>query len=332
MTIHRTSLVAVALTAAVALGGAARAEDDKTSIALPALTITFTPVYVAQDLGMWKKDGLDVTLHDIVGLGSTNAMLSGSVDFGVQSGPSLIRGNIRGQKMMGVALMAAGVAFELTMRKESAGGMTMATPVAERAKAIKGKKVAVDSPNSVVEGFLRYIASKGNLTPGRDYTVSFMQPPEMLAALRSGTIDGGVHTFPWTKTSQRQGDILFASGITDVPELLPTVGTSTTTRPDFCEKKPSVCAKLAHGFVLAHAFIHEHPQESLDVLKKRMPTTNEADLTGSFAEMVKTTPKVPSFTEAAFASAQKLMLAGGMLKEDEQVKDFSAMYTNKFVK
>jgi len=322
---------AAACAVAIAVAHTARAEDEKTSIALPALTITFTPTYVAQDTGIWKKEGLDVTIHDIVGLGSTNAMLAGSVDFAVQSGPTLIRGNARGQKMMGVSLMAAGVAFELTMRKESAGGMTMATPVAERAKSLKGKKIAVDSPNSVVEGFLRYIAAKGGVG-GRDIILSFMQPPEMLAGLRSGAIDGGVHTFPWTKTSQRQGDILFASGITDVPDLLPTVGTSTTTRPDFCDKKPSVCEKLVHGYVLAHAFIHDHPKESLNVLKKRMPNINEQDLTGSFAEMVKTTPRVPSFSDAAFLSAQKLMIVGGMMKEDEKMSDFKAMYTNKYVK
>jgi hypothetical protein len=87
-----------------------------------------------------------------------------------------------------------------------------------------------------------------------------------------------------------------------------------------------------HGYVLAHAYIHDHPKESLEVLKKRMPNTHEADLTGSFAEMVKTTPRVPAFPEASFVNAQKLMLVGGMIKEDEQVKDFSAMYTNKFVK
>ena len=322
---------AAACAVAIAVAHRARAEDEKTSIALPALTITFTPTYVAQDTGIWKKEGLDVTIHDIVGLGSTNAMLAGSVDFAVQSGPTLIRGNARGQKMMGVSLMAAGVAFELTMRKESAGGMTMATPVAERVKSLKGKKIAVDSPNSVVEGFLRYVAAKGGVG-GRDIILSFMQPPEMLAGERSGAIDGGVHTFPWTKTSQRQGDILFASGITDVPELLPTVGTSTTTRPDFCDKKPSVCEKLVHGYVLAHAFIHDHPKESLDVLKKRMPNIDQSDLEGSFTEMVKTTPRVPSFSDAAFLSAQKLMIVGGMMKEDEKMSDFSAMYTNKYVK
>jgi NitT/TauT family transport system substrate-binding protein len=323
------NLIALAALAALA-ATPALAQEEKTSIALPALTITFTPVYVAKDAGIWQKEGLDVTLHDITGIGSTNAMLSGSVDFGVQSGPSLIRGNIRGQKMMGVALMANGVSFELTMRKEAAGGLTIAAPLAERMKLVKDKKIAVDSPNTVVEGFLRYVAAKGGLVP-RDIVLSFMQPPAMMAALKSGAIDGGVHTFPWTKTSQRQGDVLFASGLVDVPELLPTTATSTTTRPDFCDQKPSVCAKLVRGFKASHAFIQDRRDEALAIVKKRMPNTHEEDLTGSFAEMVKTTPRVPSFTEAHFANAQKLMLVGGMIKEDEKVSSFSHMYTNKFV-
>jgi NitT/TauT family transport system substrate-binding protein len=328
MTPYRTLLAAAALAALVS--APAQAQDEKTTIALPALTITFTPVYVAKDAGIWEKEGLDVTLHDITGIGSTNAMLSGSVDFGVQSGPSLIRGNIRGQKMMGVALMANGVSFELTMRKEAAGGLTIAAPLAQRMQIVKGKKIAVDSPNTVVEGFLRYVAAKGGLVP-RDIVLSFMAPPAMMAALKSGAIDGGVHTFPWTKTSQRQGDVLFASGLIDVPELLPTTATSTTTRPDFCDQKPSVCTKLVRGYMKAHAYILDHPKESLEVIKKRMPNTHEADLVGSFAEMVKTTPRTPAFTEAHFANAQKLMLVGGMIKEDEKVSSFSHMYTNKFV-
>src|SRR4029079_3775495 len=166
----------------------------------------------------------------------------------------------------------------------------------DRAKTLKGKKIAVDSPNSVVEGFLRYISSKGGLQP-RDVVLTFMQPPEMLAALRSGAIDGGVHTFPWTKTSQRQGDVLFASGLRDVPELLPTIGTSTTTRPAVCDKKPSVCQKLVAGYAKAHALIHEKPNEALAVLKKRIPAIDEADLTSSFADLVKLTPTKPSFSE-----------------------------------
>jgi ABC-type nitrate/sulfonate/bicarbonate transport system substrate-binding protein len=159
-----------------------------------------------------------------------------------------------------------------------------------------------------------------------------MQPPAMLAALKSGAIDGGVHTFPWTKTSQRQGDVLFASGITDMPELLPFASTTTATRPDLCDKKPSICAKLVEGYVQAHVFIQDHPQETLAILAKRMPSIHADDLAGSFVLMQKTIPRSPRFTEEGLAHAQELMLLGGMIKPDEKVADFSAMYTNKFIK
>ena len=160
MKMHRTTLFAAAFVAATVPAGFAGAATEKTSLSLPATTVTFMPVYLAKELGYWDKLGLDVEIHNITGMGTTNAMLAGSVDFAVQSGPSLLRGNMRGQKMLGVALMASGVAFELDADKKTAGNLTMKAPFKTRMAAIKGKSVSVDSPKTVVEGFLRYISSK----------------------------------------------------------------------------------------------------------------------------------------------------------------------------
>jgi NitT/TauT family transport system substrate-binding protein len=331
MKMLRTALIAAALVAATAPGLSARAETEKTSIALPALTVTFLPVYVAKDLGYWNKLGLDVTLHDITGIGATNAMLAGSVDFAVQSGPSLIRGNSRGQKMVGVALMADGVAFEIDVTKKAAGKMTMSAPLAERAKLLKGKTISVDSPKTVVEGFLRYIAAKGGLDPDRDLKMTFMQPPAAMAAISNDSIDGAVLNFPWTKGAQRQGAVLIASGLSDVPDLLPTIATPTTTRPDFCKEHRSICVKLVKGYIQAHAFILDHPKQTAEVAKKRMPKSNPDDIAASLAALAKTTPRVPLFQEASFKHAQELMLVGGMIKKDEMLTSFKDIYTNEFV-
>jgi ABC-type nitrate/sulfonate/bicarbonate transport system substrate-binding protein len=324
-------LLAATLAAAMAPGTWAKAENEKASLALPALTVTFMPVYIAKDLGFWDKLGLDVTLHDITGIGSTNAMLAGSIDFAVQSGPSLIRGNMRGQKMVGVALMADGVAFEIDMTKAAAGKMTMAAPLAERAKLLKDKTISVDSPKTVVEGFLRYIAAKGGLDPDRDVKMTFMQPPAAIASLTNASTDGAVLNFPWTNGAQRQGAVLIASGLSDVPELLPTIATPTTTRPDFCKEHRSVCIKLVKGYVQAHAFILDHPKRTLDVAKKRMPKANPDDIAKSLAALAKTTPRVPLFKEESFKHAQQLMLVGGMIKKDEMMTSFKDIYTNEFV-
>jgi len=334
MTLLRTALTATVMTVASALGAiapATAADMEKTSIALPTTTVTFMPVYVAKDTGIWSKLGLDVSLHNITGMGATNAMLAKSVDFTVQSGPSLIRGNIRGRKMLGISLMANGVAFEIVVRKESFPGLDPSMPIEKRVAMLKGKKVTVDSPNTVVDILLRYCSGKAHLNTKSDMTVVFMQPTEAIAGLQSGAVDAAVLNFPWTETAQRKGEVVLASGLHDVPELLPTIATTTTTRGDFCDSHASICAKLAHGYVLSHKFIHEHPKESLDIAVKRMSKADRSDLERSMKQMLKTTPVPPRYNAANFEHAQQLMLFGGILRQSEARKSFEGMFTNKYV-
>ena len=331
--LHR-ALLAATVASALALGSAAPAaaeQMEQTSVSLPALTIIFLPVYVAEDKGIWKSLGLDVTLHDITGMGATNAMLAGSVDFAVQSGPSLIRGNIRGRPMLGIALMADGIDFELVASKALVNGLDMSAPVAKRVAVIKGKKISTDAPNTVIDGVLRYFAAKAGLDPKTDMTEVYMQPTEAIAALKSGAVAASMLNFPWTETAQREGGVLLASGVTDLPDLLPTIATTTTVRAGFCDSHASICEKLVHGYVLAHKFIREHPDEALQIAVKRMPKANLSDIQKSMPLILKTTPLVPRYDAAAFKHAQQIMIVGGMMRKDEARTSFEGMFTNKYV-
>jgi len=329
----RSAALVAAVAGAVALGGPAQAETmEQTSIALPATTITFLPVYVAEDAGMWKKLGLDVALHNITGIGSTNAMLAGSVDFAVQSGPSLIRGNIRGRHMQGIAEMADHEAFALMVHKASFPGLNWKGSLKERVDALKGKRINVDAPNTVVDILLRYYAKKAGLNAKSDMTEVYMQPTEAIAALKSGSIDAAMLNYPWVETAQREGAAdMLVNAITELPELTPTIATTTTARQDFCNSHGSICAKLAHGYVESHKYIHEHPQDALQIALKRMPGANRSDLEKSLQVLVKATPEVPRYNAAAFAHTQELMIFGGILRQDEAQKDFKNMFTNKYV-
>jgi ABC-type nitrate/sulfonate/bicarbonate transport system substrate-binding protein len=329
----RTAAMAAALVSLAAFGGKAQAAGtiEHTSVSLPATTVTFLPVYVAKDLGMWKKLGLDVTVHNITGMGTTNAMLAGSVDFAVQSGASLIRGNIRGRHMTGIALMAEGVDFAIVGSPSLLKGLPANASVKERIARLKGKKVSVDAPNTVVDIVLRYFAGKDDLNAKSDMTEVYMQPTEAIAALKSGAIQAAVLNYPWVETALRMGNVMVASGATDVPELIPTIATTTTTRQGFCDSHQSICEKLARGYVEAHKFIHEHPQQALEVAMKRMPGANKQDLENSLKELVNTTPLVPRYKEANFLHVQQFMIFGGILKKDEARKNFDNMFTNKYV-
>jgi NitT/TauT family transport system substrate-binding protein len=327
----RKFAVLLATLAAATAAAQARAQQEEATFAVPALTITFTPLYVASEAGLWKKNGLDVKEVFIVGMGSTNAVLAGSADFAISSGPTLIRSNIRGQKLVAIAGFSEGMFFETVMRKEAAGNLTMAAPVEERAKLLKGKKIAVDGPNTVVHAVLRYFARKGGVDPERDIQVVPMQPEAVLAALKSGALDGSTFTYPWSVTAVRQGHVMISSPIgKDFPEMRPFLTSLTTTAGGFCDKKPSVCRKLVAGYKDALKFIDEKPNETLEILKKRLAGNDPQDLAAAFVEVRKWTPKSPALKEEGMVNAQELMLIGGMMKPEEKISSFAGFYDNRF--
>jgi ABC-type nitrate/sulfonate/bicarbonate transport system substrate-binding protein len=86
------------------------------------------------------------------------------------------------------------------------------------------------------------------------------------------------------------------------------------------------------GYAKAAAYMHEHPKETVEILKKRMAGMNEAVLTESFQRLLKWTPKSTKINEAVFANSQDFMVAGGMLKADEKLSSFKDIFTNTYAK
>ncbi len=115
----------------------ASAQEIETIFAIPSQTMTFTTFYVAQDAGLFKKEGLKVTDRYLVGVASPNAVLAGSADFTIGTGPVFLRAAAQGQKFLAIASLMDKPMVEVVLRKDvaDAAGITAATPVADRAKA-----------------------------------------------------------------------------------------------------------------------------------------------------------------------------------------------------
>jgi len=83
----RNSLTFVLAAAGIALARPATAED--VTLALPALNLGFATSYIADGMGYWKDDGLNVRVVEITGVGAMNAVLSKSADFSNSSGATI---------------------------------------------------------------------------------------------------------------------------------------------------------------------------------------------------------------------------------------------------
>jgi len=335
--LRKALCVSLAVAAAFAVARPVAAQPaEETSLALPALTLVFSPIYIADSAGLWEKRGLKVKMHDITGIGAMNAVLAKSVDFSSSSGPTIIRAHVRGQKVQGIAETLNGLAIEIVLRKDvaEAAGVTAASPIEKRAQALKGKIASLTSPNTIPHAHLRYLARRGGVDPEREITVVSNQAPAGLAALKRGDVHAYVQGPPWTPTAVQQGiGVLLSSPLRgDLPEIAPLAFNIVVTRAGFCEEKPGVCAKMADGVTDAMNYMHDHPKESVELLRKRMPNIDPQVFAESFELIRKWTPRSSKVSEKSLANAQQLMLVGGMLKPEEKLASFAEIYTNKFAK
>lgn len=337
-----TVLVAVALLGVVSavpfLGGAVKVvaqAPEEVTLAVPALSLTFASTFVAEELQLWEKEGLRVKISTVPGVGAANAVLAGSVDFCLTSAATQVRAAARGQQLFAIAQLMDRIPQEAVLRKEVAdkAGITAALPIEKRGQALRGKRMAVDSINSINHILLKYVAKKGGLDPEKDLTVTPMQPANMIAALKSGAIDGFMMSPPWPSMATRDG-----TGVTfvsvprgDLAELYPFAFILLVGRPGFCDNTPAVCRKLVAGYKRALGLIHDNPTEALAALRKKFDKIEPGVLADSFEVTRAAASKTALVQEAGIRHAVDFQVDAGAMKPEEKVPNLSALYTNKFV-
>src|SRR5262249_8549557 len=147
-----------------------RCQQTEVVFAIPALTLTFTAHFVAEDAGFFKQEGLKVTTRNLVGVASANAVLAGSADFTMGTGPVFLRAAAQGQRFLAIANLVDRPMVELVLRKDiaEAAGITDKTPRAERAKALKGTTIAIQGGGSIIPAWQRYVAKPRRPCPVND--------------------------------------------------------------------------------------------------------------------------------------------------------------------
>jgi NitT/TauT family transport system substrate-binding protein len=314
--------------------GPARAATENTVLALPAVAIVFLSAYVAEDAHLWDKEGLNVKTQFVAGVGSFNAVVSGSADFSMSSGLTLNRAAAHGQRMLTIANTIDRLPMDVVIRKDIADAIHFDpnAPLATRAQALKGRTMAVDSINSIVHAYLRVIGKAGGLDP-ESIQVSPMQPGDMLAAMDRKAIDGFSNGPPWPQKVLAEGKaVLVASGANgDPPGVNPLDFNVVVTRPQFCQEHGSICTKMGHAMVAAAAFIHDHPDETMGFLRKRFPDVGEAALAKAFEEVQRATPLDPVVDRRGLESADRLNIDAGLMQTSDKVQSYDGLFTDKYL-
>jgi ABC-type nitrate/sulfonate/bicarbonate transport system substrate-binding protein len=306
---------------------------EQATLALPAFSFSFGLEYLAEDLHLYEKHGVKIATRDIAGMGSINAVISGSIEFAVASGPSLTRAAARGQRLLGIVETAGRSNSEVALRKDLAPGFDPAAPLAERARFLKGRTIAIGGINTIQHAYLRMLAARGGFDP-ESIRVAPMATGSMLAAFAAHRVDGIGETAPWPLEPVLSGEaVMVASGPDgDPPDLVPFANSVVVAKPETCDKRPALCRGLGQAFAEAAQLVLDHPAEALAALKGRFPTLDDKLLAASFDVMRKFTPHPPAIGAKDLENADQLNIEAGLMRPDEKLPSYEGLFTDEYVR
>jgi ABC-type nitrate/sulfonate/bicarbonate transport system substrate-binding protein len=286
-------------------------QDIEIVMALPAATLTFSSAFIAEDAGFYKKEGLKVTHRNIVGVGSVNAVIAGSADFTMGTGPVFLRAAAQGQRLLAFANLVDRPLVELVLRKD----------------------VGIQGVGSIVHAWQRLIANRGGLDVEKDVRVAPMDPPAMLPALQNKAIDGYATSLPFTTQAVMNGSaIMLASGASDAPDLLPFSYALVYTRPETCKDNREKCARVARAMAGATNFILDKPAEALELLRKRFDKMDPALLSAAWQVVSKAHAKDIRVSVAGLENSQKVSLESKLLAPKDVLTSFDGLHTDEFLR
>jgi NitT/TauT family transport system substrate-binding protein len=159
---------------------------DSFTISYASVSGTRAPLWIAKELGLFEKYGLDGNLIYIAsGVTSVNALLGGSVDIIAASGSSAIGAAARGAPLVIVASLGH-IAYKL-----------IAHPSITTVQGLKGKIIGSSRIGAGTDYALQRLLPKLGLTPGKDVQLiptGVSESDRRLLMLLQGRIDATLGT------------------------------------------------------------------------------------------------------------------------------------------
>ena len=313
---------------------AARAED--TTLAIPATSLGFLSRYIAEDQHLWSKEGLNVKILNIAGIGAMNAVIAGSADFSINSAQGITRAWAKGQKLAALLTASDRTGESIVVRKDiaEAAHFDANAPLATRGKVLKGRRIATGPVGGLYDVVLRVFAKDVGLDPEVDIVEAAIQNPEFVSAFEAKRIDGFLSSPPFAEqvSSDGTGTLVTDARKEEPIEFTPFANGMLLARADFCAGHQSVCEKMVHGLYEATRIIRNDPRTSLAVIKAHFGGYDDKVLQASYETVKTMTAENPITTAEELENGDKMSIAAGFLKPEDKLPDYQPLIDNSYVK
>jgi NitT/TauT family transport system substrate-binding protein len=227
---------------------------------------TALPDRVALERGFYEKENLRVRYIQFQG---TNLMLSAlmanELDY-VTILPFIAGAATRG---LPVKIVAA--------TTKASGYAIVARPDIDSIKALKGKKIAINTFGSSADFAIYQLLSRNGLDPNKDVTLQAIagSPDARFAALISGSVDATVVNSPFEYRAEQKGFKTLLS-VKETAEFvrIPISGLSTTQRK--IDKEPDEIVRVLRSLRAAILFLQSQREIGVGLLEKLLKIEHPA--------------------------------------------------------
>ena len=262
----KKSLAAIAFTSTVLaasglMTGAATAQEAKVAIGISGWT-GFAPLTLAKETGIFKKNGLDVTIKKIPQASRHLALLSGDIQCAATTVETWVLWNANGVPTKQI--------FQLD-KSYGADGMVVRASIGKIAD-LKGKTVAASAPGTAPYFGLAWMLKKNGLSM-KDVTIVNMEPGPAAQAFIAGQNDAAMTYEPYlsaVRAAPQAGKIIATT--LDYPMVMDTFGCTT----DFLAKNEKIAKAFADSYFEAVEMIAKEPAKSNEIMGADVKQTGEA--------------------------------------------------------
>ena len=334
MTLQRRTFI----TATSLLASAVQAQTpDK--LEKPQLTLAvggknllyYLPVTIAEQLGYFKAEGLDLKIVDFAGGSQAlRALVGGSADVVSGAFEHTINMQVKGQRLRAVVLMGRAPQIVLGINPRT-------LPNFKTLADLKGKKIGVTAPGSSTNVMANFALAKVGLKPSDVSIIGVGTGNGAVAAMRSGQIDALSNLDPVISLLTRSNDLKIVSDTRIVAEADKVFGGPMPAAclyltQSFIDKHPHTAQALATAIVRANQWIQKAGPG--DIIK----TVPETYLLGDRAVYIdaflaaKGALSPDGLFPAAGAETARRALASIDPEIGKATIDLKAVYTDDFVR
>ncbi len=300
--------------------GTAQAQETKIAVGISGWT-GFAPLTLAKEAGIFKKNGLDVTIRKIPQKDRHLAIASGDVQCAATTVETWIVWNANG--------VATTQIFQLD-KSYGADGMVV-KPGITKISDLKGKTVAASAPGTAPYFTLAWMLKKNGLST-KDVKVVNLEPQAAANAMIAGTsgIDAAMTYEPYlgaVRAKPEAGKIIATT--LDYPMVMDTFGCT----PKFLAENPKAAKALADSYFEAVDMIKREPAKSYELMGADVKQSGEAFAkSAAYLRWQDRDANVKFFAgeHAAFSKeAAELLMEAGIIKT---MPDMGKLADTRFLK